>query len=76
MDDAVRCEVGRSRRGEVSKKLRGGWDEAGELPGVRSPVDGQGKRLREPQTGSSDLREEVHRGDEYIFFGAERCRSG
>jgi hypothetical protein len=51
--------------------LRGAWDEAGELSGVRPRVDGKGKRLREPRTGSPDLREEVHRSDEYIFFGAE-----
>jgi hypothetical protein len=43
--------------------------------GVRPRVDGKGKRLKEPRTGSPDLREEVHHSDEYIFFGAERCRS-
>jgi RNA polymerase sigma factor (sigma-70 family) len=52
----TRCEAGRSRRSEVSKRLQGGWDEAGELPGVRPRVDGKGKRLREPRTGSPDLR--------------------
>jgi hypothetical protein len=35
VDDAARCEVGSSRRSEVSKRLRGGRDEAGELSGVR-----------------------------------------
>jgi len=35
----------------------------------------KGKKLREPATDSSDSRAEVHRSDEYIFFGAERCRS-
>jgi hypothetical protein len=53
--------------------LRGGWDEAGELSGVRPGVDGKGKRLREPRTGSPDLLEEVYRSDEYIFTTAERC---
>ena len=52
----TRCEAGRSRRSEVSKRLQGGWDEAGELSGVRPRVDGKGKRLREPRTGSPDLR--------------------
>jgi hypothetical protein len=55
--------------------LREGRDEAGELSGVRPQVDGQGKRLREPRIVNPDFREEVHRSDEYIFFGAERCRS-
>ena len=35
----------------------------------------KGKKLREPATDSSDSRAEVHRSDEYIFVGAERCRS-
>ena len=60
----ARREAGRSRRSEVSKRLRGEWDEAGELSGVRPGVDGKGKRLREPRTGSPDLLEEVHRSDE------------
>ena len=71
----TRLEAGRSRRSEVSKRLRGGWDEAGELSSLRPRVDGEGKRLREPRTGRPDLLEEVHRSDEYIFFGAERCRT-
>jgi hypothetical protein len=33
------------------------------------------QKLREPAIDSSGSREEVHRSDEYIFFGAERCRS-
>ena len=48
-------------------------NEAGELSGVRPRVDGKGRRLREPRTGSPDLLEEVHRSDEYIFTTAERC---
>ena len=72
----TRREAGRSRRSEVSKRLRGEWDEAGELSGVRPGVDGKGKRLREPRTGSPDLLEEVHRSDEYIFTTAERWPSG
>src|SRR6266850_6303617 len=71
----TRRETGRSRRGEVSKRSRGGWDATGELSGVRPRVDVKGKRLREPATNSSDSKEEVHRSHEYIFFGAERCRS-
>src|SRR3979411_1697116 len=43
----ARHEAGRPRRREVSKGLRGGWHEAGELSGVRPRVDGQRKRLRE-----------------------------
>ena len=31
----------------------------------------KGKRLKELRAGSPDLREEVHRSDEYIFFGPE-----
>ena len=75
MDDAARCEVGRSRCSEVLKRLRGGWDEAGELSGVRPRVDGKGKRLREPAFDSFGSKEEVQPSDEYIFFGADRCRS-
>ena len=75
MDDAARCEVRRSRCSEVFKRLRGAWDEAGELSGVRPRVDGKGKRLREPEIDSSGSKEEVQRSDEYVFFGAERCRS-
>ena len=75
MDDAERREVGRSRCSEVFKRLRGAWDEPGELSGVRPRVDGKGKRLREPAIDSSGWKEEVQRSDEYIFFGAERCRS-
>src|SRR6267378_205112 len=45
----TRREAGRSRRGEVSKKLRGGWDATGELSGVRPRVDGKRKRLRSQQ---------------------------
>src|SRR6266403_4030269 len=71
----TRREAGRSRRGEVSKRLRGGWDATGELSGVRPRMDAKGKRLREPATNSSDSKEEVHRSHEYIFVGAERCRS-
>jgi hypothetical protein len=67
----TRREAGRSRRSEVSKRLRGGWDEAGKLSSVRPRVDGKGKRLREPRTGNPDLLEEVQRSDEYISFGAE-----
>ena len=70
----ARREAGRSRRSEVSKRLRGGWDEAGELSGVRPRVDGKGENLREPVIDSSVSRKEVHRSDEYIFFGAERSR--
>jgi hypothetical protein len=33
------------------------------------------KNLREPAIDSSGSRDEVYRSDEYIFFGAERCRS-
>jgi len=72
----TRREAGRSRRSEVSKRLRGGWDEAGELSSLRPRVDGEGKRLREPRTGRPDLLEEVHRSDEYIFTGAQRYPSG
>ena len=75
MDDAARCEVGRSRCIEVSKRLRGGWDEAGELSGVRPRVDGKGKTLRHPAIEIFRSSEEVYRSDEYIFSGAERCRS-
>jgi len=71
----TRGEAGRSRRSEVPKQLREGWDEAGELSGVRPRVDRKGKNLKEPVINSSVSREEVHRSDEYIFFGAERCRS-
>ena len=70
----ARREAGRSRRSEVSKRLRGGWDEAGELSGVRPRVDGKGKKIREPPFDSSCSRE-VYRSDEYIVFGAERCLS-
>jgi hypothetical protein len=55
--------------------LPGGWHEAGELSGLRPRVDGKGKNLREPAIDSSDSREEVYRNHEYIFIGAERCRS-
>src|SRR5437016_11057684 len=41
----ARDEAGGSRRSKVSKRLRGRWDEAGELSSVRARVDGQGKRL-------------------------------
>src|SRR4029077_8521994 len=44
----TRRAAGRSRRSEVSKRLRGGGDEAGELSGVRPQVDGKGKTLRHP----------------------------
>ena len=65
----ARREAGRSRRGEVSKRLPGGWDEAGELSGVRSRVDGKGKNLREPAIDSSGSREEVYRMS--TFFSAQ-----
>jgi hypothetical protein len=39
----TRGEAGRSRRSDVSKRLRGGWDEAGQLSGVRPRMDGKGK---------------------------------
>jgi hypothetical protein len=42
----TRRKAGRPRRSEVSKRLRGGWDEAGKLSGVRPRVDGKGKRLK------------------------------
>jgi hypothetical protein len=71
----TRREAGRSRRSEVSKRLRGGWDEAGELSSLRPRVDGKRKNLREPVIESSGSRGEVHRSDEYILTGAERCPS-
>jgi hypothetical protein len=52
--------------------LRGAWDEAEELSGVRPGLDGKGKRLGEPAFDSSGSSKEVHRSDEYIFFGTER----
>jgi hypothetical protein len=52
--------------------LRGAWDEAGELSGVRPRVDGKGKKLKEPAIDGSGSSKEAHRSDEYIFFGAER----
>src|SRR6266436_8051543 len=54
----TRREAGRSRRGEVSKRLRGGRDEAGELSGVRPRVDRSGKRL----TRTCNWRQEVLSG--------------
>jgi hypothetical protein len=33
------------------------------------------KNLREPAMDGSGSSEEVDRRDEYMFFGAERCRS-
>jgi hypothetical protein len=35
----------------------------------------RGKTSREPAIDGSGSRDEVYRSDEYIFFGAERCRS-
>src|ERR1700719_4865570 len=67
----MRREAGRSRRSEISKRLRVGWDEAGELSGVRSRVDGQGKKLREPAIdGSGWERRSI--GMMSTFFSA-RC---
>jgi hypothetical protein len=43
--------------------LRGGWDEAGELSGVRPRVDGAGKNL----TRTCSWRQEVLSGKVTIF---------
>jgi len=41
----ARPKAGGPRRSAVSKGLRGGWHEPGELSGIRPRVDGQRKRL-------------------------------
>ena len=42
---------------------------------VREWMDRE-EEIREPRTEKPNLREEVNRNDEYIFFGAVRCRCG
>jgi len=49
----ARPEAGGPRRSQVSKGLRGGGHEAGELSGIRPRVDGQRKGLRERRRGTA-----------------------